>query len=261
VVNTDASVRIGQQALRPLIERFRDPTVGVASGRDLSIGLKDGRDNIGESRYVNYEMWVRDLETRSGGIVGASGCFFASLPHLHGQIVPEALSRDFAAPLIARENGLRSVSVPEAVCYVPRTTSVRREYRRKVRTMTRGLETLFYKRHLLNLFRYRGFAFKLWSHKLVRWLVPWATLGALTGLVLIALQVAWLRWALGLGLVAAVGTMVFTWRWPSGRQMPPLLSTAAYLLFGLLAGVAAWIKALSGDLNPVWEPTRREPLA
>ena len=37
----------------------------------------------GESRYVGYEMWLRGLETRCGGIIGASGCFYASRRELH----------------------------------------------------------------------------------------------------------------------------------------------------------------------------------
>ena len=41
------------------------------------------------------------------------------------EIVPEALSRDFAAPFIAKENGYRSVSANDAVCYVPRTVGDR----------------------------------------------------------------------------------------------------------------------------------------
>ena len=258
VVNTDASVRVRQDALKPLVAAFRDPSVGVASGRDVSVGPSGHPRGAGESGYVSYEMWVRDLETRAGGIVGASGCFFASRPVLHREIVPEALSRDFAAPLIAREHGYRAVSVPEAICYVPRTTSLRQEYRRKVRTMLRGLETLYHKRSLLNPLRYGTFALKLWSHKLIRWLVPWAALGAVAGLGLIAVEVSPLRWILLVGCAGVAATMTLAWWWPSDRGMPAILAAPSYVLFGLMAGLHAWFKALAGDLNPVWEPTRRE---
>jgi len=37
VVNTDATIRILPQSLKPLIRAFQDPSVGVASGRDLSV--------------------------------------------------------------------------------------------------------------------------------------------------------------------------------------------------------------------------------
>jgi len=257
IVNTDASVRLDKRSLKPLIAAFRDPTVGIASGRDVSVARLGDDANVGEAGYVGYEMAVRDLETRAGGIVGASGCFYASRVDLHSEIVPSALSRDFAAPLIAKEQGYRAVSVTDAVCYVPRTGSLRREFRRKVRTMTRGLETLYYKRHLMNPVRYGRFAWMLISHKLVRWLLPPAFVVGGIGLVLLATRDA--RWAvlLGVGCVALVAAVV-GWFWREGRPMPRVISLPSYFFWGVTAGLVAWSKALRGDLNPIWEPTRRE---
>ena len=257
VVNTDASVRIEPGSLKPLVAVFDDPSIGVASGRDVSEARSTSDANAGESGYVGYEMWVRDLETLAGGIVGASGCFYASRKPLHMEMVPEALSRDFAAPLIAREHGFRTVSVPRATCVVPRQASVRREYRRKVRTMTRGLETLFYKRHLLNPWRYGRFALMLWSHKLLRWLVPWAALLGLAGVVVSALDGAWWGVAGVVLAVAGFAAAIVAWRAPEDRQLPRIVTTPAYVFWGLLAGLHAWINALRGEVNSVWEPTRR----
>jgi hypothetical protein len=31
----------------------------------------------------------------------------------------------------------------------------------------------------------------------------------------------------------------------------------AYVVSGIIAALDAWLRALSGELNPVWEPTRR----
>ena len=256
VVNTDASVRLERDALIRLIAAFSDPRVGAASGRDVSTSHFTAEANVGESGYVSYEMWVRELETRVDGIIGASGCFYAIRKPLHGELVPEALSRDFAAALITRENGLRTVSVTDAVCYVPRVRSLRSEYRRKVRTFTRGLETLFYKRHLLNPFRYGAFAWMLWSHKVCRWLVPWAGVVALVALALLAPSVAWARW-LGAAALFGVAWGIVGWRWPEGRPLPRLLALPAFVLAGNVAVLHSWWNALRGDMNPVWEPTRR----
>ena len=122
VINTDASIRIASDAIKPLIAVFRDATIGCASGRDVSVGSEEEAANVGESGYVGYEMAIRDLETRVSGIVGASGCFYAIRAHLHRLPLPESLSRDFAAALHTREHGFRAVSVSEALCYVPSTT-------------------------------------------------------------------------------------------------------------------------------------------
>jgi len=259
VVNTDASVRLHPGGLKALVTALWDPTVGVASGRDVSVGSKTASPNVAESGYVGYEMWVRDLETRAGGIVGASGCFFASRRGVQGEIVPAALSRDFAAPLIAREHGLRSVSVPGAICFVPQASSIRREYRRKVRTMSRGLQTLFYKRRLLNPSRYGRFAWMLASHKLARWLVPWAILVCGAGSLLLAWAVPTLRPPVGLvwGFVMTCSTI--SWLMPEAR-LPRIVAIPAYVTWGLVAGVHAWISSLRGDLTPTWEPTKRAAL-
>ncbi len=260
VVNTDASIRIDPGALKPLISKFRDPTVGLASGRDVSVTRVDGELNAGESSYVGYEMWVRALETEVSGIVGASGCFYAIRRELHGSEVPPGLSRDFAAALVTREEGYRAVTVNEAVCYVPRVPSLKSEYRRKVRTIARGMGTLHFKRRLLNPWRYGVFSWMLFSHKVCRWAAPWAAVLGLVGLLLLApsepLAMAAVVGAGGLMALAFTG-----WCWPEGRRPPRFLSMPAFLVAGNVAVLHATIKALRGERHAVWEPTRRDGAA
>src|SRR5262249_62120617 len=86
-------------------------------------------------------MWVRDLESRVSGIVGAAGCLYAVRLPVQRQVLPPELVRDFAAALRAREFGWRTLSVPDAGCFVPRIPSLRREYWRKVGTITGGVPT------------------------------------------------------------------------------------------------------------------------
>ncbi|HYK10446.1 MAG TPA: glycosyltransferase [Gemmatimonadales bacterium] len=255
VVNSDAAIRVPPDSIKKLVVWFGNPRVGVASGRDRSVPNTDGEANQGETGYVDYEMWIRALETQVAGIVGASGCFYAIRRQLHQHLVPEALSRDFAAPLIARRHGFCSVSVDDAIAFVPRTRSLHAEYRRKVRTMTRGLETLFYQRALLNPFRYGLFAWELWTHKLIRWLLPVGDVLVLLGLVMLAPEDGWAQILVALALLGiALGAL--GWWWP-GQNPPRLVSLAAYVVSGNLAALQSWLGALRGDLNPIWEPTRR----
>lgn len=254
VVNTDASVRILPHALRPLVAAFADPGVGVASGRDVSVARAEAAAGAGEGGYVGYEMRVRALETRAGGIVGASGCFYAIRAYLHRAPLPPGLSRDFAAALLARGAGYRAVSVDDAVCLVPRTGSLAREYRRKVRTVTRGMQTLWHLRALLNPLRHGVFAWMLWSHKVARWAVPWALALGLAGVLALAATEPWARVAAALAaggtVLAAVGA-----RWPAAR----VLALPAYVLAGNVAALHATLRAVRGARNATWEPTRRDP--
>jgi hypothetical protein len=201
-------------------------------------------------------MAIRTLETRLSGIVGASGCFYAIRPDLHRIPLPDHLSRDFAAALHTREHGLRAVSVPEAVCSVPRTASLRREYRRKVRTISRGMDTLYHKRALLNPLRHSLFAWMLFSHKVCRWLLPWVALATLAGLGVLSLHYTLAR----IGFAAGILFLVLAWiGWylDGRREVPKVFSIPAFLMASNLAAAHALVRFLHGDHNPTWEPTRR----
>jgi glycosyltransferase involved in cell wall biosynthesis len=256
IINTDSSVRIDGGALKPLVAEFEDPLVGVASSRDVSVTRVKSAANPGEGAYVGYEMWVRGLETRVGGIVGASGSLYAIRASLHHHELPAELSRDFAAALVARKAGYRSVSVPSAICYVPRGVSLRQEYGRKVRTMTRGLGTMFFMKELLNPFREGAFAWMLASHKLARWILPWATLAAAVAASILASREFGAVVVVASGVIVA-GLAVVGWFWPSSKQLPPVLAFPAFALTGIAAGIHAWIRLWTGAVAPTWEPTRR----
>lgn len=256
IINTDATTRIRPEAVKALVRAFHDPTVGCASGRDVSAGSGAAAANVAEGKYVGYEMWVRELETLAGGIVGASGCFMGVRTALFNQLFPEALSRDFATPLLARRAGYRSVSVNEALAVVPRARGLKVEFRRKSRTMARGLETLWYLRALLNPLRYGRFALMLISHKLVRWLGLLLMPLVAVGLALLATTEAWaLAGLAAVGLGVVVGAVAFLW--PAGKQPPKPVLAAGFIVSAPVAALVAWTKALRGERNPIWEPTRR----
>ena len=256
VVNTDASVTIDVKAIKKLVAALGDPDVGVASARDISVASVGAVGHASEAAYVGYEMWIRDLETAAEGIIGSSGCLYAIRAPLHRRNLPGHLSRDFSSALWARLNGVRAVSVRDAICFVPRAANMQVEFRRKIRTMSRGIQTLFYHGRLLDPLRYGLFAWFLWSHKLVRWLVP---VSLVTG-ALALVKLARTEWWAALGAVAMLGGLglaAIGWWWPRGGGAPRIASMAAYFVSGTIAGLIAWKRALMREGAPVWEPTPR----
>jgi glycosyltransferase involved in cell wall biosynthesis len=255
LVNVDSTILIPAESLKKLVRVFDDPTIGVASGRDVSVGAIENQGTIAESGYVGYEMWVRDLETRVGSIVGASGCFYGSRRYVHGRPLPPGLSWDFAAALVARKQGYRSVSVPEAVCIVPRSAQIRSELRRKVRTMARGLSTLFYHRALMNPLKYGGFALMLISHKLLRWLPYLLAPVALAALCILAVESVSARVLLGIISAGLVAGIIGIRRRDSTPARP--IALAAFVVAVFSAGFLAWWEALRRAQLATWEPTPR----
>jgi hypothetical protein len=234
---------------------FDDPTIGVASGRDVSVGHTGQSGTDAESSYTGYEMWIRDLETQAGSIVGASGCFYGIRRCIHEKELPLGLSWDFASPLIARTQGYRSVSVPAAVCIVPRTAEIRTEITRKVRTMARGLRTLFYLRTLMNPLRYGSFALMLISHKLFRWLPYLLAPIAYAALCLLAFENLGARVLLGIVSAGLLAGFVGIHGRKSALSKP--FALAGFVVGVFCAGFLAWWEALRQTQMATWEPTPR----
>jgi hypothetical protein len=255
-VSIDASILIPRGSLKPLVQALLDPEVGLASGRDISVGDEALEGNSAESSYVGLEMQLRALETRVHSIVGASGCFYANRRHLQEVQLPTGLARDFAAASVARAHGYRAVSVDAAACLVPRTPTLKAELRRKSRTMSRGLATLLYLRALLNPFKYGSYAFMMVSHKLLRWLLFPSLLGWLIGpllLIDVAPQTLVLTAIMLIGL--ALAHLVS--RWPDGRRVPRLIAAPGYVFISIVAGWLAWWQLLTNQRQSMWEPTQR----
>jgi hypothetical protein len=57
--------------------------------------------------------------------------------------------------------------------------------------------------------------------------------------------------------MGGVACGVAAYLWPRDRTIPRVIASAGYLLGATAAAIMAWGKALRGERNPIWEPTRR----
>ncbi len=256
VVSIDASILIPPQSLKPLVRALLDPAVGLSSGRDISVGDESREGNRAESSYVGLEMQLRALETRVHSIVGASGCFYAARRHLHQVQLPEELARDFAAASVARAHGYRAVSVDAATCFVPRTPTLKAELRRKSRTMSRGLGTLLFLRHMMNPLAYGSYAWMMASHKLMRWMLFPSLLGWLIGPLLLLDTAPWTI-LFAIVMLAGLGVARLVMIWPDDRRLPRVIALPGYLFISIVAGWIAWFNLLRNKKSATWEPTQR----
>jgi len=148
--------------------------------------------------------------------------------------------------------------VPDAVCYVPRSGSLREEYRRKVRTIARGIATLAWERWALDPIHSPLFAWMVFSHKICRWLLPAA--GVLGILALLALAISSGSGAAWSALAAAGVVLllaVAAWQWPADWPQPRWIAWPAFVVWGNVAVLHAMMRVWRGTTQAVWEPTRR----
>lgn len=250
-VFTDTGVELEHWGLQKIVSNFADPSVGCVSSEDQLVKQKSW---LGEQSYVQFEMWVRRLESRIGSLVTASGSFFAARPSVCEPWHIDQTS-DFFVPLHAVSRGLRVVVDPESVGRYGVARSERDELKRKIRTIVNGLHVFFSHSRLLNPFRFGLFSWQLVSHKLFRWLTPCAML------VLFASNL--FLWTTG-GLyriclvfeaaLLVAGLLALAARSPVGWKP---IKLAGYFLLGNFATLIAWFYFLSGEKFVSWQPTQR----
>ena len=169
-VFSDVATKIEPDALKRMAGVFADPSIGAISSEDRFESL-EGRV-VGEGAYVKYEMWLRRLESERAGLVGLSGSFFAARREVCEEWDIESPS-DFNTALNCAKKGLTAISCPHIVGTYSDVKDPHSEYRRKLRTIIRGITAIYRHPEVLNPFKMGLFAFQVWSHKILRWAVPW----------------------------------------------------------------------------------------
>lgn len=180
---TDARQTIERGALGNLIENFADPEVGCASG-ELMLG-DPGRGETGQGigLYWLVEKRVRELESAAASVVGATGALYAARRELLPQIPAETILDDVYVPMhIARQGG-RVVFDDRARAWDKPNLGTRREFARKVRTLTGNYQLLQLAPWLLSA--KNPIRFEFISHKMLRLLIPFALAGALFSSLLV----------------------------------------------------------------------------
>jgi glycosyltransferase involved in cell wall biosynthesis len=248
LIFSDVATALAPDGVSTIVRNFADATVGCVSSVDRFIDA-DGRQS-GEGAYVRYEMWLRTLETRVNSVVGLSGSFFAARREVCASWAADRQS-DFSTLLSAVELGFRGVLDIESAGYYRNIVDGRNERQRKVRTVVRGISVLGGNLHMLNPMRHGLFAWQLASHKLCRWLVPFAMIAAVcsnatlavhshTYLAIFSLQLAFYAAAIGGG-----------WMGPRILQIP------SFFLQANVAVLTAWFRYARGERITRWNPSDR----
>ncbi|HWY57522.1 MAG TPA: glycosyltransferase family 2 protein [Terriglobales bacterium] len=177
VVFTDARQKIEPAAVRLLAENFAGPTIGCASGE-----LMLGDPQIGEvttrmGLYWRVEKRIRELESASGSVVGATGALYAVRRSLLVPIPPGTILDDVYIPMNVVRQGYRVVFDSRARAWDLGDQGRDREFARKVRTLSGNYQLLQLAPWLLS--SENSIRFEFVSHKLLRLIAPFALLTVL----------------------------------------------------------------------------------
>ena len=232
---TDADILFDADWCKQIARRFQNPQVGAVDGRALYEARTSDALQASQGFYWTYELKLRLLESQLGILAVVAGACFAIRRNLFVTMDP-AIGEDCIVPLDIVTQGFRVVHEPLAISRFDSEEDSSITLRRRIRMTLRNWQGTWTRSHLLNPLRHPGYAFALWSHKLLRWLSPLflatASCCSMAQLIVVPSLASALIFAPFGGLFALAGI-----GWISARRHLQVPGTGAAYSF-LLANVA-----------------------
>jgi cellulose synthase/poly-beta-1,6-N-acetylglucosamine synthase-like glycosyltransferase len=191
--------------------------------------------------------------------MGANGGIYAVRKHLFPPLPAGTVVDDFVAALRVLQSGYEVRYEPEAVAHEEAAPGHSDEYRRRVRIAAGCFRALSHFRDLLAP-RHGFMAFALWSHKVLRWLVPQALLVALLTNVILAPR-SNLYGFLLLVQCAAYALAALGLLGTSPRHLRKLTDPAAHFVEMNAALLVGFFRFSRGTQGQTWAPTERAKAA
>jgi cellulose synthase/poly-beta-1,6-N-acetylglucosamine synthase-like glycosyltransferase len=175
LVMSDANTMYAPDAVQKLVRHFSDPRIGCVCG-ELVLQSPDGGGS-GEGLYWKYETYLKRLENRLGFQLGVTGGIFALRRKLFRPLPAGTIVEDFVTGMKVLQDGHRVCYEPGARATESTAPTVAEEMRRKTRIGAGNFQAIGMTAAMLNPLRGMP-ALGYWSHKVIRWCVPFLMLGA-----------------------------------------------------------------------------------
>ncbi|MCG6939541.1 MAG: glycosyltransferase family 2 protein, partial [Gammaproteobacteria bacterium] len=223
VVFSDANAMYQGNALKMLVRNFHDAAVGYVVGAAIYKDEEESTAGSSENIYWKYEIFIKQIESKLHSVVGGDGAIYAIRKVLYEPLDQQDIN-DFVNPLQIIAKGYRGIFDAEAICYEQTAGDFDKEGKRKQRIVNRSFTGLMKNKTVLNPFKYGFYTLELFSHKLLRWLIPFFLLIAAVGITVLAqMQVVMFQWVLLIGIV-------FTWSVLLGKLLKDWAGCPSVLL-------------------------------
>lgn len=253
LVFSDSNAMYHKEAIRMLVQNFKDPTIGCVCGRLDYITDNDSKQTFGEALYWRYEKQIKIIESKLSSLVGVNGSIYAVRKDDYIFINNDLIS-DFLEPLEIVKSGKRVIYEEKAVSEEIISDTYEIEFNRKIRIFIRSIKGILHAKDLLNPMKYKMFSFQFLSHKLFRYLVPLFLIIALVSLLVLSINLFYLGIyviVVILLILACIGKFIQT-----NSKKILICNLAYYYLLMNCAMIIAWLRVIKGEKIVLWNTQR-----
>jgi|ERR1700722_2340037 len=250
ILLSDANVLYQGDAIKHLIARFADDSVGCVTGKVILTGTTSDL-HASTEQYYSLEWTLQRDSSAVYSMVGADGAMYALRRELFRPCPNDTLIEDLVIPMHIISERRRVVFEPQALAWEKGVESIPEEFRRKVRIAAGAAQGLL-RGNVWPKNAPPRFWYIFLSHKFLRWLSP------LVGILLVITAVVFHHSLLAevilfssaiFVLLALLGLIT---SWPSA-----IFSAPFYFLFGQVATTVGLLKGISGTQSVLWKKIDR----
>lgn len=256
VIFTDANVFFEPLTIKALTYNLLVKDAKMVCGNILKYSPKNEGISDQEIFYMNFENQLKYNESKSYGFcVGVEGGCYAIKKESFVKVPDGFLMDDFFITLdVISKKGI-VLFEPEALCFEDVNDSPLIEFKRKIRISLGNFRNLKYYKHLLFPI-HKGFGFAFFSHKVLRWITPFALVLSFVFSLLITVYFPFFGF-ISLGYSFVIILPILTIYLEKIHFKVPFVNSLGHFIlmnFGLLIG---YFKFISASNESAWEPPKR----
>jgi cellulose synthase/poly-beta-1,6-N-acetylglucosamine synthase-like glycosyltransferase len=255
VIMTDANVLFETNTISELVKHFKNPQIGLVDSRMEHFGIKETGISMAENGYISKEVQTKCAEGKLwGAMMGPFGGCFAFRKSCFEPIPAHFLVDDFYLNMLILQKGYRCINEQNARVFEDVSNESWIEFKRKIRISAGNFQNL--SRFWPMLFRFDGISYAFFSHKFLRWILPFFMLFILVGSSFLSHK------HIAYSVINALFTLPFILYIPDylGKKIGVHFKWLRYILHFTSMNIALFLgffKFLGGVKSSIWEPTKR----
>ena len=253
IIFSDANSHYNKEALLEITANFADEYVGCVTGFTKYMSKEANLVVESVGIYSKLECLTKEYESRIASCVGADGAIFAIRKKLYRPLNIWDIN-DFVIPLSVVRQGYRTILEKECWCSEETAKDSKGEFNRQVRITNRTLRAIYNNKDLLNVLNYKLFSFELFSHKVVKFLVPFFMIIVFISNSVLIRRSHFYRVILFLQcLFYGLSTIKMENPKSTPAQLVNAIRTFVIVNFAIMKG---WKTYLKGEIFTIWETSR-----
>ena len=167
LIFSDANAILDKDSIIHLTSSFTSEDIVYVTGRLKYVKNLESITNDAESKYWDFDLFMRKIESDIKTITAGNGALYAIRKSEYVVFDPIEC-HDSAMPLEAALNNKRALYNEKAIAYEKTGQTSEDEFKRKVRMFRAGIKPLYTKPQKYNIFKYGWFSYFYFWHRTCR---------------------------------------------------------------------------------------------